>query len=503
MLALFLGKVGTVEKEAVMKRLQEKELFIEPKALECIAEHERGEELLQKVLEKIGEQFVVTHQLVDEILESERAEKKAVQIVVEQASGFIAPAKDAPARIRFKDEYDVTNKSRSTGNIEDFVKFFQDRFKRISSVLRGRPSENGVVKISRLKEQQQKNARIIGIVNSVRETKNKHLLIEIEDEEAEANCLIPAGSRIFAKGKEILLDEVLAFDGYQSNGLFIVKEIIWPELEIREKKLAQEDLNIAFLSDLHIGSRFFLSEQFEKFLRFLRGEGDEWQTQVAGKIKYLVVAGDLVDGVGVYPTQEKQLVTKDIYTQYEIFAEYAKAIPEYIEVIIIPGNHDAVRNAEPQPKLGEEFAKELKELRNIHLLGNPACLEIEELKTLVYHGTSADTIIANMNLPGGYQNPEKVAIEMLKRRHLSPVYGDKPIVPEERDYMVVDEAPDIFHFGHVHKNGYADYRGTTIINSGAWQSTTDYQLRQGHVPSPCQLPVYNVKTGNLSVIRFM
>jgi len=95
-----------------------------------------------------------------------------------------------------------------------------------------------------------------------------------------------------------------------------------------------------------------------------------------------------------------------------------------------------------------------------------------------------------------------VGIELLKRRHLSPVYGENPIVPERHDYLFINEVPDILHYGHVHHNGYANYRGTTIINAGTWQDTTDYALKQGHLPTPCQLPIYNVRSGNLSVINF-
>ncbi|MDP2718097.1 MAG: metallophosphoesterase family protein, partial [Candidatus Micrarchaeota archaeon] len=218
--------------------------------------------------------------------------------------------------------------------------------------------------------------------------------------------------------------------------------------------------------------------------------------------KYLFIAGDLVDGIGVYPTQETQLVTKDIYEQYRGFNELIKQVPDHIHVIIAPGNHDAVRTAEPQPALFDEFAMDLKDLPNIHLVGNPAWFEVEGIKTLMYHGTSMDSLISSLNAKDGYQHPEKIGIQMLKRRHLAPTYGDKPLVPEARDYMVIGEAPDIFHFGHVHKNGYENYRGTFVINAGTWQDTTDFQKRIGHIPSPCRFPVYNTKTGSLSVLDF-
>jgi len=50
----------------------------------------------------------------------------------------------------------------------------------------------------------------------------------------------------------------------------------------------------------------FLPREFEKFVSWLRGEvGDEKQKDIARKTKYIIVLGDIVDGVGIYPEQEK------------------------------------------------------------------------------------------------------------------------------------------------------------------------------------------------------
>ena len=93
-------------------------------------------------------------------------------------------------------------------------------------------------------------------------------------------------------------------------------------------------------------------------------------------------------------------------------------------------------------------------------------------------------------------------IEVLKKRHISPIYGDNPIMPSKEDSLVIDEVPDILHMGHLHKNGYAEYHGTQVINSGTWQSRTSYQVKQGHMPTPALLPVYNTKSGELWSVDF-
>jgi DNA polymerase II small subunit len=239
-------------------------------------------------------------------------------------------------------------------------------------------------------------------------------------------------------------------------------------------------------------------------LEFLNGKGTPEQREIAGKIKYISFAGDLVDGIGVYPSQEKQLVTKSIHTQYEIFCEFIKTIPDHIEVIIAPGNHDAVRVAEPQPALSQEFWESLKGYSNIHFVGNPSAHLVHGLELLMYHGTSLDGIISHTAMyKDGYDHPEKVAVGLLQRKHLSPLYGEDPLVPESRDYLVIEETPDMFHFGHVHKNGHIEnYNGTLIVNSGTWQDRTDYQVRLGHMPTPCIFPYYNMHTGKLNHMDF-
>ena len=73
----------------------------------------------------------------------------------------------------------------------------------------------------------------------------------------------------------------------------------------------------------------------------------------------------------------------------------------------------------------------------------------------------------------------------LTARHLSPIYGERTHMgPELEDMMVITEVPDILHSGHVHNIDVQNYRGTLIVNSGAWQTQTKYQQMMGIVPSP-------------------
>jgi DNA polymerase II small subunit len=100
--------------------------------------------------------------------------------------------------------------------------------------------------------------------------------------------------------------------------------------------------------------------------------------------------------------------------------------------------------------------------------------------------------------------PEETMKEMLRRRDLSPIYGARhPILPEKGGYMLIKEEPDIFITGHIHSNGYDNYKGTVIVNPGCWQDQTIYQREQGHIPTPCRLPIIKLSNGKIQEKFFL
>jgi DNA polymerase II small subunit len=112
----------------------------------------------------------------------------------------------------------------------------------------------------------------------------------------------------------------------------------------------------------------------------------------------------------------------------------------------------------------------------------------------MYHGQSLDDVIAT--IPGlSYSKPAEAMKVLLKARHLAPIYGERtPIAPEQEDSMVITEVPDIFHSGHVHVTDVQSYRGTLVVNSGAWQAQTKFQQTMGITPTPGIAIVVNLAT---------
>jgi DNA polymerase II small subunit len=211
----------------------------------------------------------------------------------------------------------------------------------------------------------------------------------------------------------------------------------------------------------------------------------------------------MVEGVGVYPNQDEELSIVDIYDQYEQFCEHLKEVPGDMEILLIPGNHDAVRLAEPQPGFDEEL-RDIMSAHDARIHGNPALVDVEGVKILMYHGVSLDEVIAELpEEKASYDEPHKAMYQLLKKRHVAPQFGGKTrVAPEEEDYLVMEEVPDVFHTGHVHKLGWGKYRRVIAVNSGCWQAQTDFQKSVNIDPDAGFAPILDLDTLSMTVRSF-
>jgi DNA polymerase II small subunit len=224
---------------------------------------------------------------------------------------------------------------------------------------------------------------------------------------------------------------------------------------------------------------------------------------MAERTKYVTICGDIVDGIGIYPRQEHELEIIDLYEQYKEAAKYIGKIPDHIETIILPGNHDPVRQALPQPAIPKDFGEPLYESRALISLGNPCEVALHGVKLLLHHGRSLDDVITSVPSVD-FTQPEKAMRLQLQCRHLASEYGNRTsISPEKVDHLVIEDVPDIFQSGHIHVVKFENYRGTQIVNSGAWQAQTDYQKRVGLVPTPGILTAVNLRTLEVRPIKFL
>ena len=401
--------------------------------------------------------------------------------------------------------FDPTGKLGTTGVFDDFLHYFRSRFEKMRGLFRQRiDTRNAGTIADALSSGANGRGRFVCMVVDKRERGNR-IFLTVDDYDEEAVVLVnDSNQALWQVARRVSRDQVLFLETRKSSGKLLVAEnIVLPEIPDHRPGRATEEIYAVLISDVHVGSKVFLEDTFQRVLLWLRGKvGDPNQREIANRVKYVLIGGDLVDGIGVYPRQDIDLKIPDIYEQYRLAAKFVMEIPEHMEVVLIPGNHDAVRQALPQPSIPRDFAGPLYDARKIVSLGDPSEVRLEGVDFLLFHGTSLMDIISGV--PGfDYQRPTEVMEYQLRARHLAPEYGkNTPIGPELEDWLVVEHVPDVFISGHVHVPGSSVYRGTTVVNCGAWQGQTDFQKRMGLVPQPGLLPVVNLQSLQVRMIDF-
>ncbi|HLD39794.1 MAG TPA: metallophosphoesterase [Candidatus Nanoarchaeia archaeon] len=400
--------------------------------------------------------------------------------------------------------------------VKDFTQLFASRYRFLEGILRQRQELQNTMPISRLLAKKEKeNVSLIALIDDISETKNGNLILTAEDLTGRIKVVFSKNKKdLYQKAKDLVLDEVVGISGVLGDKIIFGEEIVWPDIPVNNqlKKSEVEEYAI-FLSDVHVGSKLFLKDEFNKFLRWINAEaGNPAQREIAQKVKYIIIAGDLVDGIGIYPSQQDELALHNIIHQYEEFSELIKKIPSDKQIIICPGNHDAVHLAEPQASFDEKFAPSLFKIPNVTLVTNPAMVNIARTETfpgfdvLLYHGYSFDYYVANVESirnNGGYHRADLIMKFLLKRRHLAPSFKSTPYFPgHKEDPLLIKKIPDFLISGHIHYSNVANYKGVTTICGSCWQDITTFQEKLGHQPEPARVPLVNLKTREVKVLKF-
>jgi DNA polymerase II small subunit len=390
--------------------------------------------------------------------------------------------------------FDPSSQLNSAVDEHDYIKLFQSRYNKLLRILGMRPDGNRIRKIGNVKHEYNKkgtsiqendivrsremqNVFVAGLLMSRKQTK-KIMEIVIDDMSG-ALSITTTSDDLRKQISKLVLDQMVMVEintRRKTNRNFMIKSITSPDIPDRVPNKSQSHSYLVLISDLHVGSKYFMEREFMRFVSWLSSEDE-----VAKKVKFLCIAGDIIDGIGIFPNQDKEVNEFDSKKQFLYALSLLSQIPRTIQVFIIPGNHDMGRRALPQGALSA-FVDINPD--NFHMLGNPSLIQLNGVKLLMFHGQSLDDIIAT--IPGlSYSNPIDAMKILLKARHLSPLYGYRtPIAPEKEDMLVISDVPDIFHVGHVHVMGVERYRNTLLVNSGAWQSQTKYQQTMGIIPTP-------------------
>ena len=401
--------------------------------------------------------------------------------------------------------------------VNDFTLYFTRRLQYFTNLLKGRINMENVMRISQLKDLNDTNSEvsIVGLISDIENTKNGHFLISIEDRSGQIKCFVNKDKTELVKFIDnFCLDEGIGIKGKIGKDIIWVDEFIIPSPPNSvELKQTEEEFFVGFLSDIHFGAMVFQDEAFQKMIDFINQESENEKLKgIARKLKYIIIAGDVIEGIGIYPNQGKDARILSTELQYHEAARWLSQIPKEIGIVIIPGNHDTNRLSEPQPKLPYSKAYAIYNMPNTIFLSNPSIINLfgkdfsGGLNFYLYHGGSlfyyADKI-QHLREKGGAKVPEEIVKFLLEKRHLAPSHGSTLYIPDsQNDPLVIKKMPDFFITGHTHKLSISNYKGCTIISCGCWVEMSEYQEKMGMYPDIGKLTLVNTKTRKPSILSF-
>jgi DNA polymerase II small subunit len=431
--------------------------------------------------------------IIKEIVK-EKTKQKLFQINQNDLETYLGIKDDPNLQNEMKVLSDPTSKITSGEGVKGYNALFSSRFNKLKRIISDRPESKLIKSISVVKSKLQKewevenDVYVCGLVTTRNAERNITKLV-LEDPSGSLEGII-FDEELQKTAGTLLIDQfVIARVATSKNSGLMIKDLIFPGIPDQKINKSESEVYAVFLSDLHIGSKYFMEEELTEFVTWLSSPDP-----VARKVRFILIGGDIVDGVGIYPNQNKELVCQTIEEQLQKAEDLLDKIPKNIKIIIIPGNHDPGRRALPQPAIPKKYNSGLWERENIKMVGNPALISLNGVKVLMFHGQSIDDIVKTT--PGlSYDRPTDVMKNLLRTRHLSPIYGSAtPIAPEVEDLLVIEEIPDIFHVGHVHRAQLDMYKGILLVNSGSWQKQTPFQASVGMTPNPGLVIIVNLKT---------
>ncbi|MDH3766351.1 MAG: DNA-directed DNA polymerase II small subunit, partial [Nitrosopumilus sp.] len=438
-----------------------------------------------KILENVDVKKL--EKIIKEIVR-EKTRQKLFQISQDDLETYLGIKDDPMLQGEIKVLSDPTMITTGEG-VKGYNALFSSRFNKLKRIISDRPESRMLKSIASVKTVKlEDDMYVCGLVTTRNSERNITKLV-LEDPSGSFEGIV-FDAELQKTADTLLIDQfVMARINLGKNLGFIIKDLILPDIPEQMVNKSETEAYAVFLSDLHIGSKYFMEEEFTEFVSWLSSPDP-----VARKIRFVLIGGDIVDGVGIYPNQNKELVCQTIEEQLKKVEDLIDKIPKNVKIIIMPGNHDPGRRALPQPAIPKKYNSGLWERENVVMVGNPSVVSLNGVKVMMFHGQSIDDIVKTT--PGlSYDKPTNVMKHLLRARHLSPIYGSQtPIAPEMQDLLVIDDVPDIFHVGHVHRAELDMYKGILLVNSGSWQKQTPFQASVGMIPNPGIAIMVNLKT---------
>lgn len=508
-----------MEKTKLVKIFLEYNFNIAADALDYVMKRNISEEILRKRIKRIPQEIsVLKLKMVMEFLDTPDQSPQIIKgesLVhpdTNQEKVRITPTVHRPSSY-IKIELDIPERTSDKPDITIFRQLFQDRFEQLSNILMENLTNSEVILKRNLQADEiprVKSGILIGMVQDTRVLHTNKFVIQLEDPESEiiTNCVMVQDSKSFPEYRDIIRDTVIGISGVLPKNFeggyisaFWGKDVIRPSFTPIEFKPTSDSHKILFIADLHFGSKYFSRRVFAGLIKFLTLQDLKPPYEnIAAEISTIIIAGDLVDGIGHFTDQKSQISFHSLQTQYEGLATLLKEIPSHIQIIVIPGEHDATQTALPQPAIDKQIGKAIFTIPNLTCHGNPLRLSLDDLNFLVFHGQGNYSLFQKQIQPDPL-NPIMGIKHLLEYRHLCPEYGSfNPLAPFRKDYLVIDKIPEVVVSGHFHRAHFEEYKGVKIITCGTFNRGEQIKSYLGGKATIGIIPILDTVTGNVNMI---
>ncbi|MHA2238786.1 MAG: metallophosphoesterase [Candidatus Hodarchaeales archaeon] len=396
--------------------------------------------------------------------------------------------KTVPEKRKFKVEIsierDIPFKLPQEPNIKAFREIFIQRYHQLSQmILKNISPEISIFRRNLHKDRipPSRNGILIGMVQDTGVLHTNRFVIFLEDPITgkTTKCVIVQEPPSFPEYRNIIRDTVIGIIGVLPKNFiegeikaFWGRDIIRPSFKNHHFEPKDIYSRVLCISDIHYGSKNFAGNLFSKLIEYLNGRIQINENSLNPEsIDTIIILGNLIEGVKHSRNDVQHDIIESFDNQYQLLSEALRKIPNRIKIIVIPGEKDASQMVIPQPAIDKKVAKSLYSLPNVQNHGNPLRLTINGMKFLIYGGHGYKQIFQD-RLKLKSNDLIKGIEDLLEYRHLYPEYGSFiSLAPYSKDYLVIDDIPDIVVTGHLHKANHGIYKGIRIVNCGTFVRT--------------------------------
>ena len=196
----------------------------------------------------------------------EKTRRKLYHINQDDLETYLGIKEDVSIKNEAKVLFDPTPKVTTAEGVSGYNSLFASRFLKLKKIISNRPESRMLKTISAVKSaKSEDDMYLCGLVTARTIERNISKLI-LEDPSGSVEAII-FDVDLQKTAATLLNDQfVMARVSMGKNSGFIVKDLILPDIPDHVPNHSESDAYAVFLSDLHIGSKYFLENEFSEFI---------------------------------------------------------------------------------------------------------------------------------------------------------------------------------------------------------------------------------------------